>query len=409
MSATAELWSRPVDIVIAAAAMVAVAVGGGYALRRSSRLMRSLRQLVIATTIASLAVGAVTALVLVRVMVLDGGEARAVLVVLLLAAAFAAGLAAIASAPLGRDVATIERAVRRVEAGDRAARSGVARADELGHLAAALDALNGRLGELETERQTYDSERQAMLTSIGHDLRTPLAALQATVEALTDGVAPDPPRYLRAMSHNIAVLSRLVDDLFLVARIESSQLALESTRLDLAEIADEAIEALRPAAQARAVEVRLVTEGPVPVDGDRSALGRVIRNLLDNAIRHSPPESTVRVEMGTDPPTVRVVDEGEGFDAAFVGQAFHHFARSDRSRTRSTGGAGLGLTIAKGLIEAHAGEILIEGPPGGRVRMRLPSPDSEASLSPAGQRPSAGGTAITPRPSRSSVSPKNAS
>jgi signal transduction histidine kinase len=161
-----------------------------------------------------------------------------------------------------------------------------------------------------------------------------------------------------------------------LAQIESARLTLERARIDLAEIADEAIEALAPTAAARAVQLQMVTEGAVPVDGDRVALGRVLRNLLDNAVRHTPAGSTVRVELAAHPsPSVRVVDEGGGFDPSFVGDAFHSFARPDASRSRHTGGAGLGLTIAKGLVDAHGGSITIEPSPGGRVRVDLPPAD----------------------------------
>ncbi len=382
----ADLWSHPAQTLLAGVALITVAVGGGYALRPVGRRMRSLRHLAVAITMASLTVGAITAFVLVRLMVLDAGEARLVVGVLVLAAAFAAVLGVVASAPLGRDVSMIEATVRLVEDGDRDARSQVDRADELGHLATALDQLNARLGVLEAERRAADEERRSMLTSLGHDLRTPLAALQAAVEALADGIAPDPPRYLRSMASDVSVLSRLVDDLFLLAQIESSRLTLERVRIDLAEIADEAIEALAPTAATRAVEMQMVTEGAVIVSGDRVALGRVLRNLLDNAVRHTPAGSTVRVEVAARPsPSVRVVDEGDGFHPNFVGDAFHSFTRLDESRNRRTGGAGLGLTIAKGLIDAHGGSITIEPPPGGRVRVDLPPADSGQALPPGRQ------------------------
>ena len=186
------------------------------------------------------------------------------------------------------------------------------------------------------------------------------------------------------MASDVSVLSRLVDDLFLLAQIKSSRLTLERARIDLAEIADEAVEALAPTAAARGVEMQTVTEGAVLVIGDRVALGRVLRNLLDNAVRHTPAGTTVRVEVSAHPsPSVRVVDEGDGFHPSFVGDAFHSFARRDASRSRHTGGAGLGLTIAQGLIDAHGGSITIEPPPGGRVRVDLPAADSGRAETPA--------------------------
>ena len=131
-----------------------------------------------------------------------------------------------------------------------------------------------------------------MLSSVGHDLRTPLSALQAALEALIDGVAPDPDRYLRSMQKDVTALSALVEDLFLLSRIEAGRLELSRTPVDLTELADEAIEALAPAAERHGVRMRLVAAGSVPVIGNAVAVGRVIRNLLDNAVRHSPPSGS---------------------------------------------------------------------------------------------------------------------
>jgi len=375
----ANMWldavrDHPLQSVVGALAMTAVALAAGIALRRATERTRSLRQLVLAITLASLAVGAVAAIVLARIMVLDAAQARTSIGVLAITAVFAVILAVVASVTLGRDAQRLESAVRRLEAGDRTARTDVERADELGHVAKALDELTERLDTLERERTSFEEERLAMLTSVGHDLRTPLSALRAAIEALADGVAPDPQRYLRAMSRDVEALGSLVDDLFLVSRIESGRLEMHRETVDVSEIADEAIEALAPAAAARGVELRLRSPGGVPVDGNATAIGRIIRNLLDNAIRHAPAGSTVEVVVdATAVPTISVTDEGPGFPAEFTAHAFDRFARADQSRTRTTGGAGLGLAIAKGLVDAHGGRIWIEPASGGRVAFQLPA------------------------------------
>jgi signal transduction histidine kinase len=370
-----HVTGQPRETLLAAVVLVAAVVGGGFALRPVTRRTRSLHHLVLVITLASLAVGAVVALLHGRLMVLDADQARTAIAVLAVTALFAGLLAVIASAPLARDADALESAVRRLEAGDRSVRTGVARADELGHVARALDELTQRLDTLEHERAAVEAERQVMFTSIGHDLRTPLAALRAAVEALADGIAPDPPRYLAAMNRDVAALSSLVDDLFLLARIESGTLDSGTDRVDLTELAGDAVEALEPAAAARGVELRLHADAPAAVRGSPTALGRVIRNLLDNAIRHTPEGSTVDVEVvaGADAAVVRVTDRGAGFDAEFVAAAFDRFTRPDPSRTRTGGGAGLGLAIARGIVEAHGGSIGIEPAAGGRVAFALPT------------------------------------
>jgi signal transduction histidine kinase len=231
------------------------------------------------------------------------------------------------------------------------------------------------LDTLERERASYENERTTMLSSIGHDLRTPLAALRAAIEALADGVAPDPDRYLRSMQCDVEALSALVDDFFLLARIEAGRLDLHLTPIDLTELADDAVEALTPVAATNGVTVTLDTTERVHVHGNANAIARVIRNLIDNAIRHAPPGSRVHVSVGTDArPSVRVADDGPGFPDGFSDVAFGRFTRADASRTRTTGGAGLGLTIARGLVEAHGGRIWIEPHRGGCVAFELPRP-----------------------------------
>jgi two-component system, OmpR family, sensor histidine kinase BaeS len=368
------IGDQPVEAAATFVLLLAASVGAGIALREATRKTRRLRSLVLWITIASMVMAGAAALALARLMILDGGEAAAVIGVLAFTALFASVLAVVASGAVGRDARQVEATVRRVEAGDRAVRTDVDRSDELGRVARAFDELTARLDALERERVGFEAERRMMLSSVGHDLRTPLAALRAGIEALADGVAPDPDRYLRAMQRQVEVLGTLVDDLFLLSSIEAGRLEVISEPVDLAELAAEAVESMVPSAAARGVELVVDAPSAVAVVGSATAMGRVIRNLVDNAVRHSPPGSHVRVSV-TDGPTavVRVCDDGPGFTADFAARAFERFARAEPSRNRSTGGAGLGLAIARGLVEAHGGRIWIEQPPGGQVAFELPT------------------------------------
>jgi two-component system sensor histidine kinase BaeS len=365
---------RPLEAVALVVLLLAASVGAGMALREVTRRTRHLRSLVLWITLASMVMAAVAALALARLMVLDSDEALVVVGVLGFTAVFAGVLAVVASGAIGRDASRVEATVRRVEAGDRAVRTDVERADELGRVARAFDELTARLDALERERVGFETERRMMLSSVGHDLRTPLAALRAGLEALVDGVAPDPDRYLRSMQRQVEVLGALVDDLFLLSSIEAGRLEVTSEPLDLAELVTEAVESMVPAAAGRGIE--LVVDAPerVTVFGSAAAIGRVVRNLVDNALRHTPDGSEVRVAVSNGAmATVRVTDAGPGFTPEFATRAFERFARAEPSRSRSTGGAGLGLAIARGLVEAHGGRIWIEQAPGGRVAFELPA------------------------------------
>jgi two-component system, OmpR family, sensor histidine kinase BaeS len=368
------LTAHPVASIGALVALLAATVAAGVALSWLSTRTRSLFHQVLAVTLASLTIGAAGAIALARLMVLDESELGTVLGVLGATAVLAAVLVVVAAKPLGRDIRRLETAVRNIENGDRSARTEVDRADELGHVARALDDLNARLARLEIEREGYEAERTALLSSVSHDLRTPLAALQVSVEALADGIAPDPERYLRSMKRDIQAISSLVEDLFLLSRIEHREIELPPEVFDLAEIADEAIEALAPVAAMRDQRLELAADARVAAQGNAIAIGRVIRNLIDNAIRHAPEHSTIVVSVAVDRgPTVRVRDRGPGFPAEFEPQAFDQFTRADVSRNRSTGGAGLGLAIARGLVEAHGGHIWIEQSDGGHVAFAIPA------------------------------------
>jgi two-component system sensor histidine kinase BaeS len=254
-------------------------------------------------------------------------------------------------------------------------RTGVDREDELGATARALDRLVAQLEQAERDRARVEAARSQFLAAVGHDLRSPLTVLQTGLEAIEDGVAEDESALVTRLQRETDLLGSLVEDLFLLARIESDGLSLRRERLDLAELADEAVEALGPVAARR--DVRLATAAPhgVPVEGDARELGRVLRNLLDNAVRHAPTGSTVQVRVAGDGDGVRmeVLDEGPGFPAEHTDEVFGTFVRGDDARTRDGGGAGLGLAIARGLVDAHDGSIRAHPGPGGRVEVLLPA------------------------------------
>lgn len=279
------------------------------------------------------------------------------------------------SRPLARDLDVISETVGSIAAGDRSARTGIERTDEVGELAARVDGLGDSLELAEAERAAANDERGAVVSALSHDLRTPLASLLASVEALEDGMA-DGPTHLRSMRHNVLALERMVEDLFLLARADSGSLALQTEPLDLAELIDEALEAVAPAAAERAIVLAGDLHEAIPVAGDDQALGRVLRNLLDNAVRHSPDGSTVQVsavpDRGGGNVVVEVRDDGPGFEAEFVPRALERFTQADSARSRQ-GGAGLGLAIAHTLVSAHGGSVAVYPGPGGRVSFELPT------------------------------------
>ncbi len=365
------------DRVLLGLIFVLVAVLAGLlalALRWAGRRSHSIRRSVLIVGLAGLVIAAVTVGIAAQQMFLSSHDLNLLLVVLVFAVATTVAFAVSVSGDLTRDLEATAAAARRVQAGDLSARTGVVRADEVGTVAETFDRMAADLEQRDAERRSHEAARRQFLAAIGHDLRTPLASLRAAIEALEDGLAPDPDRYLHSMDRDVAVLSSLVDDLFLLSRLEEGSVEMERGPIDITELADEAIEMLTPVAVSAEVQLELVAGQRVVAMGGSEAVSRVLRNLLDNAIRFAPSGSAVTVEvLGEDGAEVRVVDDGPGFDPAFVGEAFERFSRGDPSRERSTGGSGLGLAIARGFVEALDGSIWAEPGPGGCVGFRLPA------------------------------------
>lgn len=321
----------------------------------------------LAIQVASIGVGVVTGvavLLAAQTMFLSEHDRNLVLLALGLGTALGVSLAIAIGRSMGEDLSRIGVTAARIADGDLNARTGVDRRDELGMAADAIDDMAGRLAATEEERRIF-------LASVGHDLRSPLASIRASVEAIEDGLAPDTGRYLRGIANDADHLARLVDDLFLLSRVEAGRLELAPEQFDLTELADGAVEAAAALASRNGVTLRSTSHQATEVTADEMAISRVLRNLIDNAVRHSPEGGTVLVDIGTQPngATFRVIDEGPGFDPAIRMTAFDRFVTADPSRAR---GAGLGLAIARGIVDAHGGAIAIEDGPGGRVAVTLP-------------------------------------
>lgn len=349
---------------VAALGTIAVFVGVKSWSRRSTRLT-ALLQLV---TIASVSVVAVTVVIAAQTMFLSEHDRNLVLVALLLGLGLGTALAFALGEAAGRDIGRLESLAARVAHGEFGAAHGVERRDEIGSLAESLEGMAARLAASEAERRLF-------LASVGHDLRTPLAAMRAQIEAFQDGVMSDTERLVDGLDRDVAHLTRLVEDLFLFARMEAGTLTHRPERVDLVELADEAAEAMAPLARRRGVEVSTAGVAPMMAEVDAWSFGRVLRNLVDNAIRHSPHGGTVRLEVESAGrhARIRVVDDGPGFARDIRETAFDQFTRGDSARRPEHGGSGLGLAIARGIVEAHGGSIVIEEGEGGRVAITLPA------------------------------------
>jgi two-component system, OmpR family, sensor histidine kinase BaeS len=331
----------------------------------------------LAVALCSLILGAATSSAASNAMFVSSHDFRLFIVLLVLSSGIAVAVGSQLTRPLARDIRRLGHVAEEVAAGDLSVQTGIDRNDEVGITARAVDRMVDTLAHAEDERARLTSARRHLLTSIGHDVRTPLAAMRAAVEILEDGLAPDPERYLGVIASQIATVDSLLDQLIEFARLESGQTSVLRERLSVAELADECAETFALLAARRDIELRVESSGPGIVLAHPVEIPRVVRNLVDNAIRHAPEGSTVTIVVCDTPQSVelRVDDDGDGFPDDFREHAFEPFTRADMSRNARTGNTGLGLAICKAIIEAHHGRIWLGPGPGAHVHCSLPTPE----------------------------------
>lgn len=245
--------------------------------------------------------------------------------------------------------------------GDLSARAPEGGPTEIADLAASFNQMGEDL------RQLFDTRRE-LVAWASHDLRTPLANMQAMLEALEDGLG-EAEEYLPALREQVRVLSELVDDLFELARIDAGALTLELRQLPVAPVVSHSLRGVAAEARLRHVELASDVDEGVTARFAPEKVERVLMNLLTNALRHTPSDGAVavRVQPLAGEVRVEVEDTGEGLDAEARARMFERFWRADRSRTGR--GAGLGLAIARGLVEAQGGRIWAEDREGGGARV----------------------------------------
>jgi signal transduction histidine kinase len=271
-----------------------------------------------------------------------------------------------------RPLGDLAGAARRVSGGDYDARVTIGGDDELTVVARAFNEMAGSLASAE-------ERRRRLLSDLAHELRTPLATIDAYVEGLADGVVPPEPATWTLLRAETGRLSRLSEDVAKVSRAEERQLDLRPQRTRAESLLAGAEAAARPGFDAKGVALERAPGGDAPdVNVDRDRMAEVLANLLDNALRHTPPGGTVTLAQRSDNggALLSVSDTGEGLEPGELELVFERFYRADPARSRDRGGSGIGLTISRALVEAHGGRLWAEsdGPgKGTRFLCRLPA------------------------------------
>jgi signal transduction histidine kinase len=305
-----------------------------------------------------------------RAMFISGHDLSLLLTMLTFAAALSVGFALLYAMPLSSRIQRVRAGTERIAGGQLGSEVRVEGHDELAGLADDFNRMARALEEAAGRERELEQARRDLVAAVSHDLRTPLASTRALIEALADGVAADQrteSRYLCSASRELEHLSRLVDDLFELARIDAGLLQLSLEEASLHDLISDTISSFQPQAEQQGVRLEGEIVGDVdPVLANPPRLQRVLHNLVSNALRHTPADGavTLRATREGEEARVEVSDTGEGITAEDVPRVFERSFRSEQSRTRSergdAPGAGLGLAIARGIVEAHGGTMDVE-------------------------------------------------
>ena len=360
-------------LALVPAAIVTV-VAGMLAARLLTRA--TLRQRFVAVALVAAAVAMANIAVLSMQMFVSDHDASLVLVLLVYAVGTGVAAALAVARSSRASFATLRDTADRLADGDLDARVGTLDAGpEIASLGHALDEMSTRLQLALASERSAERTRRDLMTAVSHDLRTPLASLRAMVEALDDGIVAEPGdvrRYAREMRRSTSQLVNLVDDLFELSELDAGAIATETRRARLDEIVSNALDAV--GAEASQKQLAMTTDLGDAYDVACSPrLTRVLQNLLSNAVRHTPEDGSVRISAtreGTLLP-LAVEDSGEGITAEDLPHVFEPFYRADPAR--SGPGAGLGLALARRIVEALGGSISADSQShGARFAVELP-------------------------------------
>jgi len=353
-------------------------IGGAHLLanRRSSAGKLS-RQLIagigMTVVLVTIGVGGVALL-----MFISAHDALIMALLLVYAGALTCYSLSVMSRGVIADIATVRDAVRAAGMGRRDLEIHTGASDEIAELAGAANTMVAQLTESEAERDNAESARKTLIAAVSHDLRTPLTSLRLLADAIEDDLVDRDTRrrYLEQMSLHISSLSALIEDLFELSRLEAGDIQWSVQQVALDELVEETVEAMRPQAREKRVIVKaLVDGGLAPARANPEKLQRVLFNLIQNAIRHTPADGSVTVaaESNAEHVEVEVADTGAGVAAGDRDRVFEPFFRGGEGSARSGESTGLGLTICRAIVEAHGGEIWFADSPGGaRVRFSVP-------------------------------------
>jgi len=292
------------------------------------------------------------------------------IVLLIFASGMAMVLGYFLSSTITNRIYMLKDATEKLAGGDLQTRVPANGRDEVAALAHTFNQMAEQLEAADKKQRELERLRRDLIAWVGHDLQTPLASMRVILEALEDGVVDDPQtvkRYLSTAQRDVRSLSILIDDLFQMAQLDTGGIPLDRAESSLADLISDTLESFSELAVRQGVHLEGSVDPNVdPLMMDTQRIGRVLNNLIGNALRHTPKDGRVevraqRTDSGVE---VNVSDTGEGIRIEDIPHIFESFYRGEKSRSRSTGGAGLGLAISRGIVQAHGGQIKVRSTEG---------------------------------------------
>lgn len=305
-------------------------------------------------------------------------------ILLVFATGIAMSLGYFVSSTVTEQIKILNRGAESIAHGDLTIRVPVRGRDEIAGLSHSFNTMALQLEDAAKKKAELEKMRRDLVAWVGHDLRTPLASVRAIVEALADDVVDDPEtrkRYLTTAKYNLGELSSLIDDLFEMAQMDAGGLKLHLESTSISDLISDTVESLSAGASHKNIRITGDVSSSIdPIVCDAQQIGRVLTNIIGNAIRYSPDNASIHVAASRSAHglVISVEDTGDGIRPEDLPHIFEQFYRGEKSRNRATGGTGLGLAISRSIVEAHGGTIGVESKVGTGSRFTFTLPQAQS-------------------------------